>query len=618
MKNKDAKKPNYSMWSDISFLLGKAWELIPWYYPLMVVIVVSRALIPAITMVLPSRVIALLQEGVSFERLVLEIGLMSLGILLCAAISEGLRNYVDFRYLITPRIHLGGDADLKIATTDYPHGEQQDFQNAMTRRLQAMNSNDSALEETFRMVQRLLSNLIGLGVYGALLWTLSPWVMLLVAALTALGFIARLKANTWVFKSRDKWAPIDRKMNYIEEESGNYKFAKDVRLFGMSGWLCELYDSCSNARRAWGIKQGWVEFAADAASCLITFLREGAAYIWLIYGAVTGSIDPAAFVLYFGAVGNFSQELLGCLKEFSDLHEAHLKIASFRELLDWPDQFRHEGGRPIPRDEGWTLTLDHVSYRYPGADKDTIHDMCLTLRSGEKAALVGLNGAGKSTMVKLLCGLYDPTEGRVLLNGIPVTEFNREEYYALFSAVFQESAVRPYPLAKNVAMTDNMDRKKVEKCLELAGLSERVSELPKGMDTKLMKYIWHDGVDLSGGEAQKLMLARALYKDGPIVILDEPTAALDPIAESELYEKYSDLTAGKTSLYISHRLSSTRFCDRVLFLEHGVIAEEGTHEELLEKRGKYYELYEVQSSYYRSGSTDEEGELINEAEMEPV
>ncbi len=138
------------------------------------------------------------------------------------------------------------------------------------------------------------------------------------------------------------------------------------------------------------------------------------------------------------------------------------------------------------------------------------------------------------------------------------------------------------------------------------------------MDTKLMKYIWHDGVDLSGGEAQKLMLARALYKDGPIVILDEPTAALDPIAESELYEKYSDLTAGKTSLYISHRLSSTRFCDRVLFLEHGVIAEEGTHEELLEKRGKYYELYEVQSSYYRSGSTDEEGELINEAEMEPV
>lgn len=605
-------KPKYSMASDVGFLLKYGWKLVPMLYPLSAVVILMQVLMPAIAMVLPSRVIALLGSGAGFERIAIETALMSAAILLCAATSEGLQGFSAFRYEIPPRIILGCEADVKIFTTDYPHGEQQDFLDTCEKRLKALNDNNTALEESYRVMRRLLTATIGLVIYAAVLCTLSPWVLALITVLTVLGFLARLRANGWVYKNMDRWAPIDRKKDYITEDAGNYKFAKDVRLFGMSDWLCELYDSCSKARRDWGKKQGWVEFSADAVDCLITFLREGVAYAWLIWGAVGGWIDPAAFVLYFGAVGNFSQQLMGFLNEFSTLHKYHLHVANFRELLDWPDEFRHEGGRPIPSEGKWELTLEHVSYRYPGADKDTIHDMCLTLRSGEKAALVGLNGAGKSTLVKLICGLYDPTEGRVLLNGIPVTEFNREEYYALFSAVFQESAVRPYSLSRNITMSDNVNRERVERCIELAELSEKVSELPKGMDTRLMKYIWHDGVDLSGGEAQKLMLARALYKDGPIIVLDEPTAALDPIAEAELYEKYSGLTAGKTSLYISHRLSSTRFCDRVLFLEDGSIIEEGTHEELLERHGKYYELYEVQSSYYRKGILNEEGGLEDE------
>lgn len=616
MKRENPKKPKYSMAGDVGFLLKHGWKLVPMYFPASAAVILMQVLLPAIAMVLPSRVIALLEAGGSFERIALETALMSLAVLLCAAASEGLQSYSAFRYEMVPRIQLGCDADLKIVTTDYPHGEQQDFLDTCEKRLEALNDNNTALEEGYRVMRRLVTALVGLVIYAAVLYTLSPWVLVMIAALTVLGFLARLRANGWVYKNRDNWAPIDRKMDYITEDAGNYKFAKDVRLFGMSGWLCELYDSCSKARRDWGKRQSWVEFSADAADCLITFLREGAAYAWLIWGAMDGWIDPAAFVLYFGAVGNFSQQLMGFLKEFSSLHKYHLHVANFRELLDWPDEFRHEGGRPIPSDGKWELTLEHVSYRYPSAEKDTIHDLCLTLHSGERAALVGLNGAGKSTLVKLICGLYDPTEGRVLLNGIPITEFNREEYYGLFSAVFQESAVRPYSLARNISMADDVDRERVERCVELSGLSEKVSELPKGIDTKLMKYIWHDGVDLSGGEAQKLMLARALYKDGPIIVLDEPTAALDPIAEAELYEKYSGLTAGKTSLYISHRLSSTRFCDRVLFLQDGDIIEEGTHEELLEKHGKYYELYEVQSSYYRRGALNEEGGLEDEAEME--
>ena len=243
-----------------------------------------------------------------------------------------------------------------------------------------------------------------------------------------------------------------------------------------------------------------------------------------------------------------------------------------------------------------------MSYRYPEAEADTIHDLSLTIRPGEKLAIVGLNGAGKTTLVKLLCGLLDPTEGTVLLNGTDIRTFDRKKYYALFSAVFQEYALLSTTVADNVAQSvDGIDEKKIWDCLEKAGLTTTIRALPNGIHTHVGHEIFLDGVLFSGGQTQRLMLARALYKDGPILLLDEPTAALDPIAENDIYRKYSAMTAGKTSVFISHRLASTRFCDRILFLDHGRIAEEGTHEALLRKGGGYAALFEVQSRYYQEG-----------------
>lgn len=612
---KSTQKPKYSMAGDVAFLLRLAWrETRPMYawYALVIAAQVAR---PLIAMVFPSRVIWLLQAGVGFERLCAEILLLSLAILLCGVADTMAGTYVERKYQVLPRQALAAMADLKIITTDYPHGERQDFLNMAGKRYEIIGSNSGAGEESYRVMRGLVTASVSLAAYAVVLWSLSPWVLLAIAVLALVSFLGRRAANNWVFRNQDNWIPLDRKIEYINTEAGNYRFAKDVRLFGMSQWLLDIYSQCSRLRADWANREGRVQLAADGLAGLVTLLREGGAYAWLLYGAVTGAIDPAAFVLYFTAVGNFSQALTDFFTRFAMLYKFHLQIASVRELVDWPEEFLHEEGRPLPDSGSWELTLDHVSYRYPGAEKDTIHDLSLTLHAGERAALVGLNGAGKSTLVKLLCGLYDPTEGRVLLNGIPVTEFNREEYYGLFSAVFQESAVRPYTLAKNVALSDDPDMERVKRCLDLAGLSERVAELPRGLETRLMKHLWDEGVDLSGGESQKLMLARALYKDGPIIVLDEPTAALDPIAEAELYEKYSDLTAGKTSLYISHRLASTRFCDVVLLLEDGSVAESGTHQELLDRRGKYYELYEIQSAYYRKNPTKQEGEGEDEEEM---
>ena len=284
------------------------------------------------------------------------------------------------------------------------------------------------------------------------------------------------------------------------------------------------------------------------------------------------------------------------------LQTASLVLCDFREYLDLPDG--GAGGKERA-DAHLThapqIVFDHVSFRYDGAEEDTLRDISLTLHSGERVALVGTNGAGKTTLVKLLCGLYAPTAGEVRVDGVPVGDFAREEYYRLFSPVFQDVQTAFFSLAETVAgeVGSHLDRARAERCMRRAGLGKKLDSLPLGIDTRLDKQVNKDGIELSGGEAQKLMMARALYKDAPVLVLDEPTAALDPIAENEIYLQYRDMTEGKTSLFISHRLASTRFCDRILFLKDGKIAEEGTHSELIALGGEYAKLFEIQSCWYR-------------------
>ena len=250
--------------------------------------------------------------------------------------------------------------------------------------------------------------------------------------------------------------------------------------------------------------------------------------------------------------------------------------------------------------EGYELKLENVSFRYPGTDRDVIRHMDLTLRPGEKVAVVGLNGAGKTTLVKLLCGFYDPDEGRVLLNGVDIRQFDRRAYYDLFSAVFQEASVLDVTVAEHVAQrVENIDLAKVSDCLDKAGLTAKVEGFPRGLQTHVGKIAFLDGVEFSGGEMQRLMLARALYKDGPILVLDEPTAALDPIAEAEIYEKFDAIAGDKTAIYISHRLSSCKFCDEIAVFHGGAVIQQGTHAQLLaDESGKYHELWMAQAQYY--------------------
>ncbi|MBP5222541.1 MAG: ABC transporter ATP-binding protein, partial [Lachnospiraceae bacterium] len=252
--------------------------------------------------------------------------------------------------------------------------------------------------------------------------------------------------------------------------------------------------------------------------------------------------------------------------------------------------------------------LENVSFRYGEDSGEILTDISLELKAGEHLAIVGLNGAGKTTLVKLICGLIEPTKGRVLYNGTDIREFNRIQYYGLFGAVFQDYSLLPVTIEEIVAadVEEAADAKRVEECLKQAGLWKKISSLEHGIKSRYDSAFWDDGMNLSGGETQKLLLARALYKQAPVIILDEPTAALDPIAENRLYESYDEIMKNKTTVFISHRLASTRFCTRILLLEKGRVTEEGTHEQLLARKGKYSELFETQAKYYRENAQGEE------------
>ena len=600
------EKPKYSIWQNVRFSVTLAWRTRKRVLVVCVAAAVVSVLLNLVQLYVSPEILAQVEQHASLEALLATIGGFTAALFLLSGLDSYLETSrqpaeIDVR---TAMIRL---MTRKTCETSYPNIRDPQALRIKEQASQATGSNGEAAEHIWRTLTELLANLVGFGLYLVLLRNMNALLAVIVAT-SAAGFFVTRYINEWEVRHKEEKERHDKEVAYFRQRAFALDFAKDLRIFGLSGWLRELQGKALRACAAFVNRRERAYLWANVVDVLMALVRNGVAYAFLLHQVLAEGLPASEFLLYFTAVSGFTTWVTGILGQFSQLHKESIALSRIQEYLNLPEPFLFEGGAQPPQADSYALTLENVTFRYPGTEKNILEHVNLTIRPGEKLAVVGLNGAGKTTLVKLLCGFYDPTEGRVLLNGQDVRTFNRAKYYELFSAVFQHFSIMDTTIAETVAQrAEGIDMGKVNACLEKAGLTDAVAKFPKGVDTHIGREVYLDGVMLSGGQTQRLMLARALYKDGPILVLDEPTAALDPLAENDIYMKYNRMTEGKTSVFISHRLASTRFCDRILFIADGGIAEEGTHEALLALGGAYAKLFEVQSRYYREGGdVDEE------------
>lgn len=461
------------------------------------------------------------------------------------------------------------------------------------------------MQDMHTMIVQFASIITAVGIMS----TLSPWIVLIIIVLSLISFeyfdYIRLKDKEVMW---DGMANNWRKLDYMSTVSTDFSYAKDIRLYGMRKWLGgkQKEVNADELRRWKQSRQYWIYNTIFSSG--ITLIQTVIVFAWLIYDMLVNDLSIGNFVLYSGSALAFSWNIHAFLQSLGGMRERSSRVDDFRSFMDIPNPDEGKKTVPIPKADKYVFKFENVSFKYKGQDKYALKKLNLTLEAGQRLAVVGLNGAGKTTFIKLLLRLYDVTEGRILCNGIDIREFDRAEYYMLFAPAFQEVEVFAFKLSENVSMrtADETDNGLAERYLRDAGMGEKLDCLPNGMDTELLKVLYDDGVDLSGGEKQKLALARALYKNAPIVVLDEPTAALDALAEYRLYQSFDGMIGGRTAVYISHRLSSTRFCDSIAMFVAGEMVEYGTHEELLEKNGAYAEMFRVQAQYYIEDETENE------------
>lgn len=432
----------------------------------------------------------------------------------------------------------------------------------------------------------------------------SPWSIVLIIALIALNIML----NTFITKKSIKkfmafsseFVPLSRLSEYYFQSLSQYNAGKDMRIYALNQIsLKEFQNAFLGINKTMG-KLCKFQARYDSAVAVSSTVLSGLIYAFVALKALFGSFAVGNIVQYVGSLSKLGSGVTSLMNNLALLNANADTLRLFYEFTDMPS-VKYQGTLPVEKrnDNEYELEFHNVSFRYPGSDAYALKNLSLKLRVGQRMAVVGMNGSGKTTMIKLLCRLYDPTEGRITLNGIDIRKYDYSEYLSIFGVVFQDFKLFSFELGQNVAASVEVDEGKAEHTLQEAGFGVRMSAMAKGLHTPLYKDFDEDGVEISGGEAQKIALARALYKEAPFIVLDEPTAALDPISEYEIYTRFNEIVGDKTAVFISHRLSSCRFCDDIAVFNKGELVQRGSHDVLLaDEKGKYYELWHAQAQYY--------------------
>lgn len=586
------------MFKGVIFLFQYFWKIQKRYILYQILLQILTAAVPLMDIVIPRYIINELTGLRRPEVIFGWIGMLMIGNLL----GHWLINYFSGNsFVLKGKVFTEFQAMMadKLSRSDFMRLETPEFLDQKRKAEKFLYGNGmgfgSVLDNAFAIAGKLFTFLGIILVVS----TLNPWVVV--------GFVAIILLNTWfeskVRKRMVAWdlekTPIERRTSYLIDLVENFAFGKEIRIYGLQKWIVSKVRSHLQESDAFYKKQTRLSNRARYLATFTNFLQKGITYVYLAKKVLAQSIGIGDFTMYTAALLNFSNAMTNLMESFLSIQQFSGYYDALMEYMNVP-RTMYEGKRLPTPCQTEEIRFEDVSFRYPGQTDYALRHISITLHRGEKLSIVGENGAGKTTFVKLLCRLYDPTEGRITLNGTDIRHLDYDKYMGLIGSVFQDYKLLAFSLKENVCFqksTEETDTD-IRNILAYCGLGKKVDALADGVKSHIYRTFAEDGFEPSGGEGQKIALARAIYKNAPVMILDEPTAALDPRAEYEIYQDFSRLAEGKMTIFISHRMSSSRFCDHIALFQEGQIAEYGTHEQLMQTQTRYRELFEMQAQYY--------------------
>lgn len=588
------------------------------YFRILCIVQIIEVGVPYIELLLSAYILDAIGSHKGFQEMMTVTGGCIAVILLMRFVASTIRNRMEVRRNYMACLYSGA-VQTRMLNMDFSRIDSPEIRK-LKDRINKDNNWGAGLNSVFWQGNTILYHLadivgavvLGAPVIGYLIYSGSPVVWLLLAVLVIVS-AGSLYMQVYFKKLTDSYRYAEFKT--VEEKEDTFCFCwpfsfgdgfsyqngKDVRVYEsydlMKRWTTDILSR--KLFRSQLLKGAWGDAGSSFFSSMAYSAINGGSYLIVALIALTGTLTVGSVIRFAGCLSRLLHSIKGLADEISYFALSARKQISTLEMIELEDEM-YKGRLPVEKrsDNKYQIEFKNVSFKYPGTERYALKNFSLKLRIGEKLAIVGMNGSGKTTMIKLLCRLYDPQEGEILLNGVDIRKF--KEYSKLFSVVFQDYKLFPFRLSENVAADLDFDREYVQKCLEDADFGERLAHMEQGIDTYLYKAYSDNGVEISGGEAQKIAIARAVYKDAPFILLDEPTAALDPIAEYEIYTNFDRIVGTKTAIYISHRLSSCRFCEKIAVFHEGELVQLGSHEELLEDAaGRYALLWNAQAQYYR-------------------
>lgn len=557
------------------------------------------AFAPLVLSLMPKLIVGVVENpGTDAIRRIL---LISLGFFALEFLVEGVSLYCSNQVIVVAnktRFELMNEQNKKMASVDYKYISDRSIFKMYGMAFEATSGDWGGVTGMLREFARIAPIILSLILIGGVITALSPLTGALLLLYAITYAYAQRQANKEVIDNDAEINKISDEIRYYNKTAGDFKSGKEIRLFNLKDMILNAYKNVIDKRKSFSLRAVNKTFRKSLLSVIILIIAQGIFAYTLILSFKNGSVDTGSFLMYLTLMLQFVLLADRAIEdyEFYVVNQT-IYVENLYDLLE-TDKLNITHGDRDRLSGAVDIEFRNVTFAYPNTDKKILDNLNFKIAKNETIALVGNNGEGKSTIINLLVRLFRPDEGEILLNGVNINEFKEEELYKMFACIFQQVNIYPYTLGNNISMHETYDLERAKRAIEDVGLKERIEEEKNAYERNMSHEVAKDALELSGGQEQKLAISRAVYKDSPILILDEPTANLDALAEHEIYSKLNDLREDRTSIYISHRLSSTKFCDRIILLKGGKIFEEGTHDELMKKKGEYYEMFTIQGKYY--------------------